>query len=268
MLSSAVIVGLTLWLVAGCRKLVKAIDGKLLVLACGTLVGTGLSFLAGIIDASIAGVPMLAWWILLARGTGAAAVAFGYANYKQWVISQMPVLPVPAAHVTIGPPKDKPTEKPKPAAVTAALLLCTVLCCAVPTTGCAAAMPIIGDVIAAAVDAIPIIEDIADFIDRHFQKHEDAAKEEEVRDALSNCREAFVVSERSAMEATTAEEADAAWEPFRASYKALKSTIAKTPGVEVIAPEKGVGEPSPRSLMVSRKTGAELLLRDPLVVGP
>ena len=96
MLSGLVIVGFTLMLVSGIRKLVpsasggSAIQGGWLVLLVGTVVGVGLSFLAAYLELLIAHTAMLAWWALVVRGALAAAAAFGYANYKQWILAQLP----------------------------------------------------------------------------------------------------------------------------------------------------------------------------------
>ena len=111
LLSSLVIVGFTLLLVSGIRKLIpgkdgSAIQGGWLVLLVGTAVGVGLSFLAAYLELLIAGTAMLAWWALVVRGSLAAAAAFGYANWKQWVLAQLPPTPTPVP---------APIEKPLPA---------------------------------------------------------------------------------------------------------------------------------------------------------
>ena len=90
-LSSAVIIGLTLFFVSGIRKLWPKVDGKWLVLACGTAVGIGLSFLAAYITAQVQHVEMMTTGLVISRGAGAAAAAFGYANWRTWSSAQLPV---------------------------------------------------------------------------------------------------------------------------------------------------------------------------------
>ena len=90
LLSGLVIISLTLWITSGVRKCCKAINGKVLVLVCGTAVGIGLSFLANVVTAHIPSGVSLVWWVVLVRGGTAAAAAFGYANYRQWVLAQQP----------------------------------------------------------------------------------------------------------------------------------------------------------------------------------
>jgi hypothetical protein len=253
LLSTSVIVGLTLWLVSGIRKFVKAINGKLLVFGCGTAVGSGLSFLAALIEAHIPGGGVaLAWWILLARGAGAAAVAFGYANYRQWSLAQLPT----------GVPKT--TTKPKASAGAALLVL---LALTAPVAGCAALLPILTGVIAAVADAIPIIDAIDGFVDEHFSKHEDAIHKAQVKDSIARCREALVRSERNARLCEDEPCVEEAWEPFRSSYRALETTLEATPGVEVVKALKATPDGTPGyKLLMSKSSGADLVLRDPLIM--
>lgn len=124
LLSGLVIVGFTLLLVSGIRKLIpsaaggSAIQGGWLVLLVGSAVGVGLSFLAAYLELLIAHTAMLVWWALVVRGAGAAALAFGYANYRQWVIAQLPkaeggaggnVMVGPAMSSTEVPPLSAPS---------------------------------------------------------------------------------------------------------------------------------------------------------------
>lgn len=86
LLSTATITAATLWVVAGLRKLAPRIDGPWLVFVAGTLVGIALSFAAAYLPG---GTPIAAW-ALAVRGAACAAVAFGYANWRQWAFAQLP----------------------------------------------------------------------------------------------------------------------------------------------------------------------------------
>ena len=86
LLSSIVIVGLTLLMVSGLRKLFKKadgehrLDGKWLVYLCANFVGVGLSFLAMVLERAVVPTTVwIVWWVLVVRGAVAAAGAFGYA---------------------------------------------------------------------------------------------------------------------------------------------------------------------------------------------
>ena len=63
---------------------------------------------------------MLAWWLLITRGGLAAAAAFGYANYRQWVLAQLPMPADPNGKV-----EQKPTGA-SPAALLFVVLLCVI----------------------------------------------------------------------------------------------------------------------------------------------
>ena len=272
LLSSLVIVGLTLSLVAGLRKLCPAINGRLLVFGCGTLVGVGLSFLAGVLDARITGAAMLTWWVLLVRGALAASVAFGYANYKQWVLAQLPGAAVtrPAVPVPLVAVEDDPSVEvsaPKPKASPGAALL-VLLALASPVAGCAALLPILTGVIAAVSDAIPIIDAIDAFVDRHFSKHEDAVHEIQARNAIARTREELVRSERNARLCEDDPCVDAAWEPFRKEYRGLEATLEASPGVEIVKSYGASADGVPGYKLLMSKGGADLVLRDPLIMAP
>lgn len=101
--SSALIVVLTLALVAGIRKAAPRIDGPWLVLAVGTAVGCGLS-LAG---AYMPGGDAIGLWPALVRGASAAAVAFGFSSYLQWVASKLPGVSIDARTLVEPTPADK-----------------------------------------------------------------------------------------------------------------------------------------------------------------
>jgi len=91
--SAAIIVALTLSLVSALRKLWPKLDGKWLVFGCAMLVGVSLSVAETLLALTLYGVAMAPWGALIARGAVAASVAFGYANWRSWVMAQLPTVP-------------------------------------------------------------------------------------------------------------------------------------------------------------------------------
>jgi hypothetical protein len=159
--------------------------------------------------------------------------------------------------LTASPSKGKKPQK-------AAGVLLVLLCLAAPV-GCAAFFPIVAAVIAAVVDAIPIIDSIADFVDEHFSKHNDAIHEAQARSAIARTREALVRSERNARLCEDDPCVEAAFEPFRAEYRKLVGTLEAAPGVKVVkATASPDGAPGYKLLMSDGSS--TLVLREPLVM--
>jgi hypothetical protein len=134
--------------------------------------------------------------------------------------------------------------------------------------GCAAVLPILTEIVSAVVDAIPIIDAIEAFVGRHFSKHENTIEEAKARDSVARAREALVRSERNARLCEDDACVDAAWEPFRASYRELVTTVSSAPGVKVIVKAKASPDGAPAQRLLTSPTGVDLLLRDPLIMEP
>lgn len=115
--------------------------------------------------------------------------------------------------------------------------------------------PVVVSVIEAVADAVPILDSIVAWADRHFAVAPDAAAQAKLDEQVGRCRASLVEAHRRARAGD-----EGALESFRVEWAKLKTTIATVPGVK-LAPAA-----APGSLAISfsdEKTGATLFVPAP-----
>ena len=207
----------------------------------------------------------VAWWSLIALVAIAALVNLvtpplvkrwpwlsphlralldGSINLKGMVLTELqkrPLDPPPnvsPANAAPATPR-RPPEPPIPPVVST-LLLCLAL--ALGGVGCAAAIPLLVDVIAVVTDGMQVVDQIAEFARRYFASHPDADKQKRVDDGIDKARTALNVALRTSRgaKALNEQQADAALVDFRAAYKDLLRLVSELDGVRIAAaPESG-----------------------------
>ena len=140
------------------------------------------------------------------------------------------------------------------------IIACLVLPLAL-LTGCPAFWSVVTSVIAAVADAIPIVEEIAQWADRHFAAQPDPAAQAVVDSKLNAYRSTLSAVSRAAQSFGESPELDAAKADCAAKWSGLSKTLAALKGVKLMP--KAAGADGSLAL-ADEKTGAVLVVPEPL----
>ena len=127
-------------------------------------------------------------------------------------------------------------------------------------TGCSGAWAVVTEVIAAVADAIPIVEEIAQWVDRHFAAQPDPQAQALVDAKLDGYRSCLVKVNRVAQDYGKGAELDQSKADCAKAWTDLSSTLAGLKGTKRLA--RAGGEPG--LSLADEKTGAVLAVPVPL----
>jgi hypothetical protein len=130
--------------------------------------------------------------------------------------------------------------------------------------GCAAwaaIAPVVVAVISAIADAIPIVDEVVGFIDRHFSASPDPAAQAKLNGDVARCRAALVHANRAVTDTDTPPGKDEAMAEFRKEWSTLTADLRKLDGVESVP---GATAGSGFIALRDKKSGATLSVPQPL----
>lgn len=117
-------------------------------------------------------------------------------------------------------------------------------------SGWAKIAPVLVDVISAIVDAVPIIDEIVSWVQKHFMASPDALAERTLAVDISECRSALVNANRMAHSGDV-ESTEEAMAEFRSAWAKLDADLKKLSGVKQTPAGATVGY----LVLVDEKTG-------------
>jgi len=121
--------------------------------------------------------------------------------------------------------------------------------------------PVVTQVISAVADAIPIVETIAQWCDRHFSAAPDPVAQAKVDAALNRCRHELTLATRAIQGDAEGVTREAALEGFRTAWGDLGATLRALPGV---SPLLTAGASKGSLGLADQKTGETLSVPEPL----
>ena len=128
-------------------------------------------------------------------------------------------------------------------------------------TGCPGAWAVVTQVIAAVADAIPIIEEIAQWADRHFSAQPDPTAQAALDSKLNAYRSCLTAVDRAAQTYGAGPELDVAKANCSMAWTDLSQMLASLKGVKQLPRAAGA---EPGLALVDEKTGAVLTVLEPL----
>lgn len=138
------------------------------------------------------------------------------------------------------------------------------LVCALLFTPSCAALGTVTQIVTAVVDAMGIVDQIADWADRHFGSAPNHVQQTKVAAAIQKVRAALVVADRAAQSGESREQALA---EFQLAYSELEALLRSLPGVDSMSLERfgASGEQLDDGLeLVSKASGERLVVPPPV----